>query len=378
MAHDSDFLVIGGGIAGAAAAFNLAGHGQVQILEMEDAPGYHTTGRSAALYTETYGNRVVRAITSASRDFLSHPPEGFVDGPVLTPRGTLLAATAETEAVLDQAERDADALGAVTERLHGNALFDRAPYLARTVVTGGLFEPAAMDMDVDLLHRGFLRGTARQGGQLTCRAPVHTLTRDDGKWIAATPAGDFRAPVVVNAAGAWADHIAELAGVAAIGLIPKRRSAFTFDAPESLDLEAMPATIAVDESWYVKPEAGRLLASPADETPSPACDAQPEELDLAIAADRVQRHTDFTIRRMHSRWAGLRSFVADKTFVVGFAPGHDGFLWCAGQGGYGIQTSAAMGEITAALAIGAALPAAVTDRGVTAADLSPGRPALAG
>ncbi|MEC8281204.1 MAG: FAD-binding oxidoreductase, partial [Pseudomonadota bacterium] len=256
MAHDSDFLVIGGGIAGAAAAFNLAAHGRVQILEMEDAPGYHTTGRSAALYTETYGNRVVRAITSASRDFLSHPPAGFVDGPVLTPRGTLLAATAETEAVLDQAERDADALGAVTERLHGNALFDRAPYLARTVITSGLFEPAAMDMDVDLLHRGFLRGTARQGGQLTCRAPVHTLTRDDGKWIAATPAGDFRAPVVVNAAGAWADHIAELAGVAAIGLIPKRRSAFTFDAPESLDLEAMPATIAVDESWYVKPEAG--------------------------------------------------------------------------------------------------------------------------
>ena len=373
MAHDSDFLVIGGGIAGAAAAFNLAAHGRVQILEMEDAPGYHTTGRSAALYTETYGNRVVRAITSASRDFLSHPPAGFVDGPVLTQRGTLLAATAETEAVLDQAERDADALGAVTERLHGNALFDRAPYLARTVVTGGLFEPAAMDMDVDLLHRGFLRGAARQGGQLTCRAPVHADSRrrqmdrrHTGRRFPRPGGGQRRRRLgrSYRRTGRGRGHRPD----------PKRRSAFTFEAPANW-LEAMPATIAVDESWYVDPRPAAFW--PARPTRRRRRPATPSPRNLTSPSPPTGFSGTPISRSSACQPLGRPAqFVADKTFVVGFAPGHDGFLvrrsgrlWYPDLGGDG-RDHRRPGHRRG--------PAGgVTDRGA-AADLSPGRSALAG
>ena len=377
MTNSVDFLIIGGGIAGASAGYWLSRKGSLCLLEMEAQPGYHTTGRSAALFADNYGNAAVRAITKATKPFLLQPPEGFTEHPILSPRGALLAADAEQTTRLDDAYTEAKQFTDNVFRLGGNELFNLAPFLDRQKIVEALYEPDCMDIDVHALHQGYLKGLRANGGTIQSSATVNHLHRSNTGWTVQTSSGaEFHARIVVNAAGAWADQIAHLAGIAPIGLIPKRRTAFTFDAPADIVLETMPATIGADETWYVKPEAGRLLGSPADETPSAPCDAQPEELDLAIAVDRVEQHTTFTVKRFHSRWAGLRSFVADKTFVVGFEPGHDGFFWLAGQGGYGIQTSAGLAQIAAALACGDRLPADMQALGINADDLAPTRPSL--
>jgi D-arginine dehydrogenase len=240
-------------------------------------------------------------------------------------------------------------------------------------VAGGLLEPDAMDIDVHALHQGYLRGLRARGGSLVCGAEARLLAHDGADWQVETAAGGFAAPVVVDAAGAWADELGRMAGAAPIGLVPKRRTAITFDPPAGLPIDRWPAVIDIDEQWYFKPDAGRLLASPADETPSPPCDAQPEEMDIALAVDRIERAASFRIRRIEHKWAGLRSFVADKTPVVGFDDRVEGFFWLAGQGGYGIQTSPAMGRLAAALAAGEGVPADLATLGVDAAALSPRR-----
>jgi D-arginine dehydrogenase len=227
------------------------------------------------------------------------------------------------------------------------------------------------------LHWGYLRGARARGAKLIGDAELISLEKQGADWRAVTREGEFAAPIVINAAGAWADEVGGMVGAKPIGLVPKRRTAFTFDAPPDLDLPRLPGVIAADESWYMKPEAGHMLGSPADETPSVPCDAQPEELDLAIAIDRIETHATVTVGRLVSKRAGLRSFVADKTPVVGMEPGLDGFCWCAGQGGYGIQTAPGMGQATAALATGATFPATLLAEGVSAEELSPARPALA-
>ncbi len=373
-----DFLVIGAGMAGASAAYFLAGHGRVTVLEMESQPGYHTTGRSAALFTEAYGNRTIRAITKATRPFLESPPDGFAAHPILTPRGDLLVAREDQLGLLDRAFAEIRELMPGARRLDAAETLALAPVLRPGYAAGGLYGPDAMDIDVHALHQGFLKGLRQRGGRLVADAPATALRRSGTGWEVTTPAGRFAAGVVVNAAGAWCDHVAALAAVPPVGLVPKRRTAFTFDAPAGFDPGPLPAVIDIEESWYIKPEAGRFLGSPADETPSEPCDAQPEELDLAIAVDRIEQATTMTIRRFHSKWAGLRSFVKDKTPVAGFAPGAPGFFWLAGQGGYGIQTSAGMGRIAAALATGGDLPADIAALGVAAAHLSPDRPGLNG
>ncbi|MEN8197687.1 MAG: FAD-binding oxidoreductase, partial [Pseudomonadota bacterium] len=177
-----------------------------------------------------------------------------------------------------------------------------------------------------------------------------------GGWIVDTPAGRFQAPVLVNAAGAWADEVAELTGLRPAGLTPKRRTVMLIDPPEGIDISAWPMTLDADEELYFKPDAGKLLLSPADETPSPPCDAQPEELDIAIAIDRLEKMTSLDVRRPSHKWAGLRTFAPDKTLIAGFDPDMDGFFWLAGQGGYGIQTSPSMGRIASALVAGDKFP----------------------
>lgn len=229
-------------------------------------------------------------------------------------------------------------------------------------------------MDVAAIHAGFLRGARAAGGLLRLDSEVVGLERANGAWTIRLRDGEcVRAATIVNCSGAWADVVAGLAGAAPVGMVPKRRTAFTFDAPSDLDLAALPMVIDFDETWYVKPEVGRFLASPADETPSPPCDTQPEETDIAIAVDRIETVTKLKIRRIKNKWAGLRSFVADKNLVVGYDPIIEGFFWLAAQGGYGIQTAEAAGRLAAGLALGRGVPDDIAALGVIEAALSPGR-----
>ncbi|HEY0832614.1 MAG TPA: FAD-binding oxidoreductase [Azospirillum sp.] len=374
----ADFLVIGAGMAGASVGYELAAHGRVLVLEREGQPGYHSTGRSAALYTQTYGHAVVRALTVASWDFHTRPPAGFAEHPLLTPRGVLLIGRADQSAAVDAACAQARLLTPTVERFDTARALERCPALRAECVAGAVWEPDAMDMDVHAIHHGYLRGLKARGGTLVADAGVNALTRRDGLWVAETAAGVFAAPVVVDAAGAWADAVAGLAGVRPVGLVPKRRTVATFDPvfdepALGAGLADWPMVIDIDEAFYFKPEGGRLLASPADETPVEPCDAQPEELDVALAIDRVEQVARFHVRRISHKWAGLRSFVADKVPVAGFDAAAEGFFWLAGQGGYGIQMAPALARTAASLITGAGVPADVARLGVTAADLAPAR-----
>ncbi len=248
-----------------------------------------------------------------------------------------------------------------------------APILRPDYIIGAVLEPAATEIDVHALHSGFLRQFKARGGRLVTDAELRGLSRETGGWRADTAAGPIQANTIVNAAGAWADIVAAMAGAAPIGLVPKRRTAVVFEPSTPVDADGWPMIVDVDETFYVKPESGRFLASPADETPMPPCDVQPDELDIAIAIDRVERATTLSARRLVNRWAGLRSFVEDGLPVVGWDNRIEGFFWLAGQGGYGIQTSPAIARLAAALATRRAVPDDVAERGITAATLSPNR-----
>ena len=368
-----DFLIIGGGIAGASAGYFLAERGRVVVLEREESLGYHSTGRSAALYTETYGNAAIRALTVCSGPFFRTPPDGFTEHPLLSPRGVLISAPAEGEAKFQAALAEARRYAPTVRLLSPDEALRFCPALRPDWARFAFHEPDAMDMDVHAIHQGFLRGIRARGGTVVTAAEVLAIKRNGSDWTVTTRAGEFSAPIVINAAGAWADEIARLAGVRPVGLVPKRRTAFIIDLPTGTDAAAWPIVSDVDETLYFKPEAGRLLVSPADETPIPPCDVQPEELDIAEAAHRLETRTRLTVTRVVRKWAGLRSFVRDKTMVVGHAPEAPGFVWLAGQGGYGIQTSPSMGRVAAALATGSDLPADLTARGLAAGDLLPDR-----
>ena len=368
------FALIGAGMAGASAGYFLAEHGPLLLLEREDMPGYHTTGRSAAIYSETYGNATIRALTSGGRDFFTAPPQGFTEVPLLTPRGALFIGRSDQQDALERTAREGAELVPSVRRIEAAEACALVPVLRQDYVAGAVLEPDATDMDVNAIHQGFLRGLRARGGEIVTRAAVERLERAQGLWRIATSAGEFTADVLINAAGAWGDELAGLASAAPVGLVPKRRTAITLPAPDGAgDLDAWPLTIDVDEQFYFKPEAGHLLASPADETPMPPCDVQPEELDIAILVDRLQQATSLNVPRIERRWAGLRSFVADKSPVVGFDPACEGFFWLVGQGGYGIQTAPSMGRVAAALAREQEVPTDLRQWGVAASALSPAR-----
>jgi len=368
-----DVLIIGAGIAAASLGYFLAPHTRVTLLEREAQPGYHSTGRSAALFLASYGTEQVRALTRASRTFLDQPPPGFVDVPILSPRGALFAATPEQADLLDEHCALLASLSPLSRRLSRDATVAMVPVLRPERLLGGALEPDASDIDVHALHQGYLRGLRRLGGQLVCDAEVTHIERHGAEWIVQVGGREHRAALLVNAAGAWCDEVARLAGVAPIGLQPKRRSAFTFAPPPGLDVARWPSVVGADESWYIKPDAGVLLGSPANADPVPPHDVQPEELDIALAVDRIETATTLRIRRPIRTWAGLRSFVADGDLVGGFDAHVPGFFWVAAQGGYGIQTSAAMGQACAALLRGEPLPQQLADFGLTPAMLSPAR-----
>jgi D-arginine dehydrogenase len=369
----ADVVIIGGGIAGASLGYRLAGRRRVTILEAEAQPGHHATGRSAALFTTNYGHAVIRRLTVASRDFLLDPPPDFTETPLLHPRRVLWIGRADQSASLATALAEAQASDPSASGCTADEAMALCPALVRSYIAGAILEPNGYDIDVSALHQGYLAGFRRAGGALACNARVRQVRRDGDGWEVKAGAETLSCGMVVNAAGAWADEIAELAGAPAVGLTPKRRTALTFDPPAGLALANWPCVIDADEAFYFKPDAGRILASPADETPSVPCDAQPEELDIALTVDRIETATTMRVRRIAAKWAGLRTFAADKVPVVGMDPGAPGFFWLAGQGGYGIMTSPALSELACGLLEGDGVPEALAGAGVTAAALDPRR-----
>ena len=376
MTTPTDFLILGAGIAGASIGYFLAPHARCCMLERESQPGYHSTGRSAAQFIATYGTPQVRALSRASEPFFHRPPDGFSDLPLLQARGLLTFAGEADLPVLEDAWAVLQQTTSTGRWLTGEEACEMVPVLRPEAVRAGIWEPDSFDMDVDAIHQGYLRGFRRAGGELVTHADIVKIERVASLWRVTTANGSaFEAPELINAAGAWCDVLAQLADVAPIGLMPRRRSALTFTGPAGVDMSRWPLTLAVDESVYFKPDAGALLASPVNEDPTHPQDVQPEELDIALAMHALETWTTLTVRPSHT-WAGLRSFVADGDLVAGFDPEAPGFFWCAAQGGYGIQTSAAMGEACAALVRGLPLPAHIAACGLTADMLSPARKTL--
>jgi len=367
---ETDVLVIGAGMAGASTAAELAGLGRkVVLLERESQPGMHATGRSAALFSETYGGPAVRALTRASRDFYMTPPGGFADHPLVKARPAMHVADADGLPALHAFAISPD-VAAVTRTLDTAEALKRCPILRAEHAVGVVLEYGSQDIEVHGLHQAYLRKLRAHGGQLRTDVMPEALARKGNVWRAETAAGVFEAPVVVNAAGAWAGEVAMLAGASLFEIEPRRRTAVLVDAPANMDIAEWPFVIDAAELFYFKPDAGRLLLSPADETPSPPCDAQADEMDIAVAIDRVESATTLQVRHVRHRWAGLRTFVHDRTPVIGFDPKAEGFFWVAALGGYGIQTAPGVGRLASTLIATGALSPELEAHGVNLADMA--------
>lgn len=366
-------LVIGGGIAGLSAAARFACHGEVVVIEGEDAPGYHTSGRSAAWLHFGLGDTLIRALTAATIPALvADPGDG---GPrAATPQPALHIARADQREALDALEQSHRLFDADYELLDAAGIAGLVPVLD-TGPDGfccGILDRSALKLDTDAMMQRHQRALAAQGGKLECRARVISISHRDGLWQVDTAGESYSARRLVNAAGAWADEIARLAGVAPVGIQPLRRTIIRFAAPADMDVSRWPFTKTVGEGFYVLPDGpARLLASPMDETPSEPCDAAPEELDIAIVADRVMQASSIEIRRIEHSWAGLRSFAPDRHPVVGFDHDAPGFFWLAGQGGFGFQTSAAVARAAEALLTGSDWPEELAALNVQPDALSP-------
>ena len=346
---DFDIVVIGAGMAGATATAHLSAERRVALIETEETAGYHTTGRSAAMWIQNYGPPDVRTLSRLSRPFFETPPLGFTDVPLMRRRPMLLLATEAQLPDLDAALADGSGL----RRIAASAAVSMVPALRPGYAVAAAVEDDAFDMDVAAIHQGFLRKLRRDGATLALRSRAGRIERDGTHWVVETTGGTlFRAPIVVNAAGAWGDEVAALAGAAPLGLTPKRRTAAIID-PSPYDVENWPIVLDVQENWYVRPEARtRLFVSPADETPTYPHDVRPDELDIALGIDRMRQALDIEVRRVEHSWAGLRTFTPDGSLGFGWDPRAEGFFWTVGQGGYGIQTSPAAGQLVADLLLG--------------------------
>lgn len=370
----ADYLIIGAGIAGASTAYWLAPHASIILLERESQPGYHSTGRSAAHFMEGYGPLQVRRLSVASQEFFLHPPEGFSEHELVIPRAALTVASPQQAEMLELEWEVFRNLNPRTRKLTADEACALVPVLRRDKVLGGIIDPEAADMDVHAIHGGYLHGARQQGAHLVCNAGVEAIARgDDGLWQVTAGGTTYTAKVLINAAGAWADTIATMAGVQPLGLEPRRRSAFTFPAPEGVDVHAWPMVMGIGEDWYFKPDAGQLLGSPANADPVAPHDVQPEEFDIALGIHQIQEATTLEIRRPTATWAGLRSFVRDGEIVIGFDGALPGFFWLCAQGGYGIQSAAGASLLAASLIAGDALPDELTRHGVNPAVVSPSR-----
>ncbi len=387
-----DIIIIGAGIAGASLAYRLAPHRRVLLLEAESQPGYHSTGRSAAMFMESYGPPQARALARASRAFFEQPPAGFAHQPLVAPRGVLYLAREGEAAQLDETLHSLRASGSEVEQIGVDEILRRVPVIRAEGLIGAIAETGAMDIDVHALHQGFLRGARQAGAALWCDAELAAAQRQAGKTSGNTSANTSGAgsswqlslrdgriahtDIVVNAAGAWADTVALRCGAAVRGLQPKRRSAFIFDAPSDIDahaLQAWPTVGTLGDGWYFKPDAGRLLGSPGNADVVDAHDVQPEEIDIATGIAGIEAATTMTIRRPARTWAGLRTFAPDGELVIGFDSDADGFFWLAGQGGYGIQTAPAASLLAANLLLDQQLCESLAGAGVDATRMAPQR-----
>lgn len=373
MTVEADFLIVGGGIAGLSAAARLAKHGKVVVVEAEDALGYHSSGRSVSFSHFGIGNAAVRGLTAWSRPFFEAQPEGFCDSPVSRAMDTLYLAPEDQLPELEALHADMSGFSDAIEWLDAAQMAALCPIL-RTGPEGavkGLRDPTGLKLDANALLQSFARQVRKAGGEVLSGRRVSAM---EPGWTVRTESGEsFSAPILVNAAGAWADRLAAMAGVRAIGLQPKRRTIIVVDPPPGVDASAWPFVHSAAGDFYLLPEAGQLLVSPVDEVEDDPCDAQPEEYDVALAAHQLERYTSLSVGRIAHRWAGLRSFVADRTPTAGFDPEAEGFFWLVGQGGYGLQTAPAMSAAAEALATGAAWPDGLAALGVVPETIRPER-----
>mgnify|MGYP000165093472 CR=1 FL=1 len=363
----SDIVVVGAGIAGAGVAAELAGDNSVTILEMESRPGYHSTGRSAAMFAMNYGNDPIKKLNRASWQMFHELEPEFFPHAVLTDRGVLhvanLAERTELEAFV-AASDDIELLSVAEAK-------EMVPILDTDKCVAAGWEQGAKDLDVAAVHQGMLKKAKVRGADLVCGAPVENAERTDEGWLVSTSKGQFEAKIVINAAGAWADEIAQIFGVAPIGFQAKRRSIATLPSPDPSNSHRWPMLLSASEDWYMKPDAGSLLVSPADEDVVPPHDVFVDDMVLAEGLHRFSEATTYEIEHVEGSWAGLRVFAPDKTPVCGYAPTVEGFFWLAGQGGYGIQTAPALSLLAAKLVMKSDLPDFADAQLI--ADLSPQR-----
>jgi D-arginine dehydrogenase len=352
MQTEFDIIIIGAGIAGASVAAHLAPHAKVLMLEMEDRPGFHTTGRSAASYEPNYGPPPMLAFTRASAAFFKSPPEGFADGPLLTPRPSLfLEAEGQAEFTAKLLAHSAD-----LEEISEARATEFFPILKHGYAKRSFLDVHTGDLDVDLLHRGYLRLFKAAGGTLATSELAKTIVRQNLIWNIITPHAQFFAPIIVNAAGAWGDEIAKSAGVKPIGLTPKRRSIGVVPVNGYPNFANWPMVTDTAETWYAKPQSGKLIVSSADATPVEPHDAYADDMAIAEGIDRLMNATSIEVTQLDHAWGGLRTFAPDGNPVIGFDPYTDGFFWLVGQGGYGIQSAPALSRAAAALVLGNSIP----------------------
>lgn len=374
--RETDVLVIGGGIAGLSAASRFAAHADTVLIERESAVGYHSSGRSATFYHFGIGNDVVRGLTRASGAFFANPPQGFTEVPLWQAKPALFIATREILGELAKLETEMARFVDTVRPVGPEEMQAIVPVLkvGEGGAVAGLLDTGGRKLDTDLLLQNHARALRRAGGTILFDAPVTGIARQGDRWIVDTPGESHSARYVVNAAGAWADELAIAAGVRPLGLTPLRRTIIGFDPPEGLDVSGWPfLKTAGDEGFYMLPDAGRLLASPMDVEPVPPSDVQPEDFEIALAAWRVEEATTLSVGRVALKWAGLRSFVADKVPTAGFAPDAPGFFWLAGQGGYGLQTSPAMAAAAEALLFDLPWPEMLAEQGVLPEHIRPER-----
>ncbi|MGA7272241.1 MAG: FAD-binding oxidoreductase [Acidimicrobiia bacterium] len=371
MSEPFEVAVIGGGIAGVSAAFELASTHKVVLVEAEENLAHHSTGRSAALFFENYGAEAIRPLTLASRPFLSSPHPDLTDVPLMRPRGAMWIARPDQAGELDQIAEEGRRTGGDPVQLTPSEACRRVPVLIEQRLAGGLWEPDPMDLDVAALHQAYVRGLRARDGRILTSAPVSSVEERGIDWLVQAGPHELTATTIVDAAGAWGDEVAELAGVEPVGLTPMRRTAFMVAGDPAWS--DWPMVVNVDHDFYFKPDGSQLLCSPADETPSPPCDARPEMTDVALAIERINEATTLEIRSVRSQWAGLRTFAPDRAMVIGPEPSAPGFFWLVGQGGTGIQTAPAAATLLAAQVRGEPLPAQLDQAGVDPHRLGPAR-----
>jgi len=351
--NGADFIIIGGGIAGLSAAARLATHGKVIVLEGEEALGYHSSGRSVSFSHYGIGNEAVRALTRHSRPFFERQPDGFCETPVAWLSPSLYFADEETLPLLDALATNMASLVDTLELLDPAALLRLCPVIKTGpgAAMRGILDPTGLKLDADALLQSFAKAVRARGGEIRLGHRVSKIERRGEAWVVDDAVS---APILVNAAGAWCDRVATMAGVTPLGLAPRRRTIIAVDP--GMDMAGWPFVHSVAGDFYMLPEAGQLLVSPVDEVADDPCDAQPDDYDIAYAADRLEHYTTLKVTRIAHRWAGLRTFTPDRTPTAGFAPDAPGFFWLCGQGGYGLQTGPAMAEAVEALITGGPWP----------------------